>query len=256
MNICVCGDSFSSLDSEYKGMHWSELLPFNVVNLANSGVSNMQIALQVQQSIKKKSDYVIVNFTDPLRFDIRSQCRKRLSEKVASSGQCRPIIELEAIKPLFGSILDNFTEHFGNGMSSTFLTVPLEMLDDKTAYVGNAHLDDVDRQELIKHYVAYDHVLLRVIQNYFTIVAALSMLELSGIRYSFNLGLFESEVKLLELTKLPEIDFSLFAHNMNDIHLPSFDYVKPPLRPLFHIHNKDDHIKIAAQYEKIINERM
>lgn len=70
MNVVICGDSFMSVDARVPGKHFSELLPFNVTNLAYPGVGNIDICYQIKEAIKLQPDYVVIGTTDPGRIEL------------------------------------------------------------------------------------------------------------------------------------------------------------------------------------------
>lgn len=249
--IYVCGDSFSSIDVEYP-FHWSQKLLYRTINLSRSAASNFQIALQVQQAIKENPSFIIVNFTDPLRIDVRIKPRHG-TERIVALRKCRAAIEIDAFK--YGTnVLSEFLDHDGvDQTDKSFTSFPIEMVDSPEQYTGTLNYNTNDKHDVLGYYLRYNHVILQFMQNYFYIHSALSMLKLSGIPFTYNLGLFETELNILEL-ELPEIDFSEFTQYCNAIHLPSYEYVLPPARPLFHIHNEADHTNIAMQYSNIIRQ--
>lgn len=74
MNIYSCGCSFMSLDSDYPGTHFTEIvskqLTGNLTSLARPGSSNFYIALQVDHAIQQRPDLILVLFTNYDRIEI------------------------------------------------------------------------------------------------------------------------------------------------------------------------------------------
>lgn len=70
MKVVVCGDSFMSIDPGAPGQHFSELLPYDVTNLAYPGVGNIDICFQLKEAINLRPDYVIIGTTDPARIEL------------------------------------------------------------------------------------------------------------------------------------------------------------------------------------------
>jgi len=72
MKIYVCGDSFMSRDPDHPGEHFSELMSskFDIVNLAQGGVGNIDICFQIKSAIDNRADYVIIGKTDSGRTEM------------------------------------------------------------------------------------------------------------------------------------------------------------------------------------------
>lgn len=71
-HIYVCGDSFCVPDPEY-GLCWVDYLcnEFQVTNLAKLGATNLMISMQVDQAIRMRPDFVIVQGTACTRNQLR-----------------------------------------------------------------------------------------------------------------------------------------------------------------------------------------
>jgi hypothetical protein len=61
-----------SQDPEFPGTHFSELLEdqYRVTNLARPGISTVEIAFQIKQSMELDCDYVIIGTTSPNRIEL------------------------------------------------------------------------------------------------------------------------------------------------------------------------------------------
>lgn len=70
MKVVICGDSFMSVDARAPGKHFSELLNYDVVNLAFPGVGNIDICYQIKEAIKLQADFVVIGTTDPGRIEL------------------------------------------------------------------------------------------------------------------------------------------------------------------------------------------
>jgi hypothetical protein len=74
MKILVCGDSYSVIDPDFPGLHWSEKIlnfspDFELFNLAMGGASNAMITLQLLQGLNLSPDFVILSFTSDYRYE-------------------------------------------------------------------------------------------------------------------------------------------------------------------------------------------
>ena len=75
MLICICGDSFFSLDFANPNTHWSELLNLSknikIKNLAITGASNINIRAQIKYAVHNlKADKIIFTATNHNRLDL------------------------------------------------------------------------------------------------------------------------------------------------------------------------------------------
>ena len=71
IKVFVCGDSFMSRDPNYPGEHFSEMLQADqVVNLAQPGVGNIDICMQLEDAMQKQPSCIIVGTTDPGRMEV------------------------------------------------------------------------------------------------------------------------------------------------------------------------------------------
>jgi hypothetical protein len=75
--LAVCGDSWFSVDVNFKGQSFGEVLSqrhgINLLSLARGGCSNFAIALQIDQAIEMNADFIIVGCTDPDRIELPIQ---------------------------------------------------------------------------------------------------------------------------------------------------------------------------------------
>ena len=68
--LLVVGDSFMQRDPDFPGQHWSEMLPeYEVINHAQSGISNAIIAYNFWQGLSHKPEAVILGCTMPDRLE-------------------------------------------------------------------------------------------------------------------------------------------------------------------------------------------
>lgn len=73
MKVVVCGDSFFAHDLDKPNTHWSELINYDVTNLAIAGASNHNIRLQIEYALHDlKPDLIIFNDTSSGRVDVRN----------------------------------------------------------------------------------------------------------------------------------------------------------------------------------------
>jgi hypothetical protein len=69
--IVVCGDSFMAADPTAPGKHFSEQLdPYEVINLAYPGVSNIDICCQIEHALSLRPDLIVIGTTSPDRIEL------------------------------------------------------------------------------------------------------------------------------------------------------------------------------------------
>lgn len=164
MNIYSCGCSFMSVDPQYPGTHFSEIVAREsngiLITLARPGASNFYIGLQVEYAIKQRPELILVLFSNYDRIELLS-----------GTAPYRVDCGIENIQ-------GNPVDHTQAGTVSNVIT---NFIDQR--------LIDSDRKDALKAWFAniYDFG-IRYHQDWFMCQGILHRLKNSGIPFVFNFG--------------------------------------------------------------------
>lgn len=225
--IYICGDSFSSVDPDFSGFHWTEKLAdllgseYKVINLSRPCSSNFFIRVQVDCAIKESADYIIFHGSSSTRDEV-------------------------ALRPT--QYVDNFFDRFVN------LSCQDNTKKDLTCYslhsIDNTTLFTQYQQDLLlKYQTEFFNIDIGILKNQFLIESTLFALTQSNIPFKFDQGGFEHP----KFSNSDKKYFSPYTSYFSKINL--WDYADTTIRkPLFHIVDEAVHIHVADYYSKeIIN---
>jgi len=226
-NIFICGDSFAYTDPEY-GVCWVDILAnllddqTKLINLSSVCASNLAIGIQVNHAIANQADYIIYLATSSVRNDIAFQ---KIKSAEKSFDRYTDIVKKDKTKDLASYSIQTIAN-----ASSLFTSDQLTILKQY-----HCEFFDID---------------LSIEQNHLLIEGTLSLLESSGIPFSFDQGGFENK----KYTNLKSKNyFKKYKKYFSGINL--WDYVSlPPIyRPYYHIIDPQVHQDIALHYYKLIS---
>jgi hypothetical protein len=283
--IYVCGDSFSSVDSNWSKFHWSErlqkLLPeYNVVNLSYAGATNLSIAAQVEKALKDQQlKFVVLNASDIYRIDVPNNSRKTKSDSIVVSknekfnyNDFKKVVEkiyTEIYKNSFVT-LENFYDLFAQNYSPDYQYKKNAVLSSFGMWSLTNELFDKNKENFP------DNVLDSAI-NYFKFIFDLN------VRFNTDLGLIEGKIYKLQSRGIPflynlgglvnkksflnrvfphviqqvEDDFKAlekFSSKINLFDIEEDSFLTDNTSPGFHISSDVVHQEIAEYYKKRILE--
>lgn len=224
--VYICGDSFSSTDPEYPGLHWTEKLAnslkneFKVVNLSRPGSSNFFIRVQVDRAIENNADYVIFHGTTSTRDEISFRDKKYSS-----------------------NLFDRFVHLTELDNSQKDLSCYSYHSIDHTTLFNEQQLDF-----LKKYYLNFVDLDIMIKKNQYLIESTLSTLVQSNIPFKFDQGGFEHpKFGNVLNTKY----FLYYQKYFSKINL--WDYADTKLKsPLCHVVDDRIHLDVAKYYSNEI----
>ena len=197
MKILVCGDSYSTTDPNFPGLHWTEKIldfssNFELANLAYGGSSNAMITLQLLQGLNLNPNFVILAFTNEHRYEL---------DKDISALP----INLTALG------LGNY---------------------QKNRYVTNAHVNDNEIKRWMGGKCSDNFEKLK---NYFYISFCLQTLKQRNIPFAFSLGGFEYKQDYTALINSNYVPNFLKDYTDYELKTNLWYYGNPKSKKLFHV---------------------
>jgi hypothetical protein len=222
--IYICGDSFSSVDSDY-GNNWPEMLAdklpqIQVVNLSMPSASNYLIYLQVKHALNNNCDYLIYNATGSTRQEF---VLKVNNTKIDSIDRYHNVSHSDIDKEL---LCTSWVNPFDPRVHKNIF---------KSEYID----------EIKKFCMQYIDMPSTIEKNYIFIQQTLSMIASNrNIKaWAWSRGGFEHK----KFNPIREWEFESYISHESNINL--WDYYDPDVRrPYYHITNKELLQTVCDQY--------
>jgi hypothetical protein len=241
--ILICGDSFGISDSRYPELHFSEKISkkinqCKVINLCRGGSSNSLIEIQLHQGLALEPDCVILLFTNIWRNEYEISVSHFFNEKAK----------------LTNSHNTGVNEDIINFNNQKYLTRAFWSWNNKNIPSGDLIHDIIKINDQLDLYESTD---LKIIKNYFSILAMLNLLKIKNIPFCFSLGGLDNNVnpqyknteydklknKILPDHFLPN-ELEVFMSQSTDINL--WDHVTDhSIGPYFHVEDDAVHTAFA-----------
>jgi len=278
--IYICGDSFSSIDTNWPEFHWSErlqkLLPqYEFINLSYPGATNLSISAQVEKAISdNKLRLLILNASDILRIDLPNINLKRkdksgsivVSDSKFNYNDFKKISEkiyTEIYKNSFSSVED-FYELFDNYKNNNSVISSFGMW----ALTKELADETVDRfsqnvyEAAINYYKFMFDLNIRFQNDLSIIEGKIYKLSFKKIPFLYNLGGLTNKNSFLNRV-FPHVikkinkrydDLKMYHSEINLFDISEKSFITDKNSPNFHIAESSSQQMIANYYYQKINE--
>jgi hypothetical protein len=156
--VYVCGDSFSTPDPEY-GTVWVDLLQhklgedYSIVNTSSVAASNLLVAVQVDNAIKNRADFVVI---------VATACTR-------SEALVQPATDQ--------ALMTRFNRH--------------ELVSYSIFRPYRSHLNTQDQEAIYNFHLRYTDLELNIFRDHTLLLGTLTRLQQAGIPFLFDQGGFE-----------------------------------------------------------------
>lgn len=222
-HIYICGASDCSVDIEYPGQSWHEILAsklptdYQLHNLSIPGASNFLIRLQIDRAIENNADSIIINFTSSVRTEV----------SLNHSDDQRPL-------------LDRFYRHQLDDGQASLLSL------SRAQATHNHCLDKTAQKKLYDYQINFFDIDVAVQKNFYLIKGALDeLVSRDNPTFCFSLGGFEhpdymeikrtTYINLLEKFQPWQSKYNLWDY-LTDWRATRHNCIRPTIQgPSFHI---------------------